>query len=248
MKIATILPTAHLWMENGEEYHLCLAHQMNNWAYEFFFRKQVRGGKFVILDNGAAENGVPMKIDSLLSVVRMLGCQEMVLPDVIHDAEATMRLSHEAFTKANRMMPTLNLMGVPHGKNIDEWTSCAVEMCSWGVDTIGISKFIVPDLFPSRIWALDIISNLNLLRNVRIHLLGYTGVRREMAEINRLFPDRVEGVDSSISTLYAQIGQEMKIGRPDVKLDLDITLNNKLLSRNIRIWKEEVHESPSVLH
>jgi hypothetical protein len=240
VQIATILPTEYLWLEDGNSYHLTLAHQVKkSLADAFFFRRQARNGAFVICDNGAAEYGVPMGIDELLPVVKMIGCQELVLPDTIYDTEATLGLSHEALMRAYEEMPDLHLMAVPHGKSAWEWISCAREMLLWGIDTIGISKFIVPSLFTSRVEAIRALPELIYnTRYIDIHLLGYTGVKGEIAEIERLFSGRVRGIDSSLPTLYTQIGQELRDERPNIKLDLDAEVDEKLLKKNIQRWKE----------
>ena len=239
MRIATILPTKHLWLGDGSPYHLCLAHQAKkSLAYAFFFRKQVRDGKYVILDNGAAEYGVPMSIDELLPVAEMIGCQELVLPDVVGNGNATLHLSWEAYRKLHDVKE-LRCMAVPHGRTTKEWTNCAKEMSSWGVDTLGISKFIVPSIYTSRLYAIEDIQEIVWDSDMAdTHLLGYTGVRGEVQDIERLFPDRVRGIDSSLPTLYAQIGQELKDERPDVKLNLDVEVDEELLKRNIKRWKE----------
>ena len=239
MKIATILPTAHIWLEDEADYHLCLAHHLRrDMIYTFFFRKQVRDKRYVIMDNGAAENGIPMKIDSLLSLVEVIECQEIVLPDTIHDAEATLKSSYAAVIKTRKVSSGLKIMTVPHGKNVEEWRACVYEMFLWDIDTIGISKFIVPNLFPSRVEALISVQEL-ILSDKDIHLLGYTGVKDEISEIEERFPGRIRGVDSSIPTLYAQRGEEMKdSGRPEIDLRLDAKLDEELLKRNIRRWKE----------
>ena len=235
MEIATILPTRHLWLEDGSEYHLCLAHQIvKDIGYAAFFRKQVNKGKFVILDNGAAENGVPMSLDDLLMCVSFIGCHEMVLPDTIGDSEATLNLSGEAALKIRKNDP-IRLMAVPQGKSAGEWAACLKEMLTWDIDTIGISKFTVPGLFTSRAEALEALFYYHGSKD--IHLLGYTGVPGEVQDIERRFPGKVRGIDSSIPTLYTQLGYKMDIGRPDVELDLDAELDQTLLRENIWRWK-----------
>lgn len=237
MQIATILPTAHLNLEDGNPYHLCLAHQIKgNLTYAFFFRKQVKDGAFVICDNGAAESGTPMDIESLLPIAEMIGCRELVLPDTIYDAKVTLRTSYKALKKAREEMPALNLMAVPHGRSAEEWVSCLKEMMTWDINTIGISKFIAPKLFASRAEALEVLHYY--YRDIEVHLLGYTGVWSEVQEIERSFPGRVRGIDSSLPTLYAQIGQELRGERPNIKLNLDAELDEELLKENIRRWKE----------
>lgn len=240
MKIATILPTQHLRIEDASDYHLCLAHHLcQDLTYAFFFREQVRRGAFVMLDNGAAENGVPMVIRHILYLSEILECQEIVLPDTIGDKNKTLADSYAAFSEVEESAQKgIRVMAVPQGRTPQEWKTCVMEMVSWEVDTIGISKFIAPALFPSRLQALLELPEL-LEAKCDIHLLGYTGIEGEIGCIESLLPNRIRGVDSSIATLYTQIGQLLEDkGRPEISLDLTVGLDEKLLNLNIRRWKD----------
>lgn len=241
MKIATILPTKHLYIEDRSDYHLCLAHHVcEDLTYTFFFRRQVRRGAFVMLDNGAAENGVPMEAKAIAALADMIGCNEIVLPDTIYKKDDTLRLSHKAIQiiRDECSLADVKLMAVPQGDTPLRWKSCLIEMLSWGVDTIGISKFIAPKLFPSRLQALLEVPIL-LESKCDIHLLGYTGVEGEISAIDTLIPNRIRGIDSSIATLYAHQHEMLRDrGRPDIPLDLNAELEESWININVRRWKK----------
>jgi len=242
MLIATILPTKYLDLEDESRYHLALAHQIDkDLTYAYFFLRQSKRGAFVMMDNGAAEYGVPMDIDMLISAADLIDCQEMVLPDFIHDYRATLNKSWYAMQHIRKKNKSIGLMGVPHGETVNEWISCAKEMLEWDINTIGISKFIVPTPFQSRLEAIMSVPGL-IESNKDIHLLGYTNII-DILDIKKALLDRIRGIDSSIPTLFAQIGKLIDGGRPDIKLDLDAVVDRGLLERNVSVWKASCETS-----
>ena len=94
MKIATILPTKHLSLEADSDYHMCLAHLMDNDEYRKFFEWQVARGAHVIMDNGVVETGEPLPAHKLFEIAAASGITEMTLPDKINDRMVTSHL-HE---------------------------------------------------------------------------------------------------------------------------------------------------------
>lgn len=239
MDIATIVPIAHLDLERNSDYHLCLAHIADhNAAYFSFYRRQSLMAHFVILDNGAAENGQSMNIEDLMSIAISIRCREMVLPDVICDRASTLKRSREALDLINEAGIEVMKMVVPQGNTAKEWISCVREMLEWNVNTFGISKFITQKLFGSRVEALEAVPEL-IDSKMAIHLLGYTGDGKEVSNIRNRFRGRIRGIDSSIATLYAQRGEVMPLsGRPEGEaLNLDAIVDEKLLERNIEKWR-----------
>jgi hypothetical protein len=78
--------------------------------------------------------------------------------------------------------------------------------------------------------------------NKDIHLLGYTNII-DILDIKKALLDRIRGIDSSIPTLFAQIGKLIDGGRPDIKLDLDAVVDRGLLERNVSVWKASCETS-----
>lgn len=244
MKISTILPTSYLFLEAESDYHLCLAHQVKKDPdYADFFWRRAANGAFVIMDNGIVETGSPLSIEELVSLADLIECQEMVLPDSIGNADETIERSFRALRSAGpQHICGLSLMAVPQGSTPDEWIECVREMLLWNVDTIGITRFLVPKVFPSRSEALKRVPEL-IASDKDIHMLGCPGHPREIAEIDKAFPDRIRGVDSGIAAIYTQVSTIMRNdgqSKPNQVIDLDtIDLNEEILKRNIAFWKDE---------
>lgn len=237
MKIATILPTSHLHLEDASSYHLCLAHQVKkDPTYAAFFKMQAARGNFVIQDNGVVETGESLPIDILIGLARTIGCDEMILPDCIGNPIQTIHKSFHALNAVKGL--GIRTMVVPQGSTASEWANCAREMLTWNVDTIGISKFVVPSLFPSRVDAIYSVPKL-ITSDKDIHMLGFPGDPVEIQELCRRFGDRIRGIDSGIAAIYTQVGRRMNDNeaRPKMTIDLDAILNEPMLLRNMKIWK-----------
>ena len=240
MKLATILPTKYLYLEDGADYHLCLAHQLKkDPKYAEFFKLQAARGAFVIMDNGVVETGVPLEIQELKGLTERIGCNEMVMPDYIYNATETIRLSKYAVSYMRLTSPNMRLFVVPQGSSPLAWESCVMEMLSWEIDTIGISRFVVPRVYNSRLEALRRVPCL-MQSDKEIHLLGCPEDPAEIAQIEEAFPGRIRGVDSGIAAIYAQDGIVVCNwdSKPDRVIDLDNQeMSTEILKRNIREWK-----------
>ena len=209
-------------------------------AYAEFFRKQSDDGKYVIMDNGACETGKSLPIEVLSELADEIQCSEIVLPDELFQASITVHRSYQAYNYLKKRGPVpLNLMVVPQGKTAKEWASCVRVILSfpWEIDTIGISRFVVPKLFSSRILALMAVPEL-LSSDKAIHLLGCPSSPRGILQTDAMFEGRIRGADSGIAAIYAQAGRSIFDGpKPDQTIDLDAEPSEKLLRNNIAGWK-----------
>ena len=239
MKIATILPIAYLELEKDNDYHLCLAHLLKDRTYHKFFKSQAKSGKYLIMDNGVVETGLPMDIEKLFHLAQSVKASEMILPDLLFKTKSTLEMGLSALEYARgHVEGDLNFMAVPQGETKEEWAKCVREMIHWPVKCIGISRFVVPKLFQSRTEALRSVPEL-IASHKEIHLLGCPDDPREIAEANSAFPQRIRGTDSGVASIMAQEGIHMgTLPKPKVELgfyneemDLDI------LKYNIAQWK-----------
>lgn len=240
MKIATILPTAHLDLAINDVFHMCLAHLVrDDLTYRDWFRARSLGGDFVLMDNGVVERGTPLPMDEILKLADEVRATEIVLPDRICDSVTTLRLAETALKAAAGH--GARLMAVPQGTSLNEWRECLREMLTWPIQSLGISRF-------THRWSPD--HRLHLLQNApemgemwtsrrAIHLLGSQYGPREVREIEAELPGRVRSIDSSFPTLYAQLGWSISCGRPKptVEFDPHARLDEALLSANVRLWR-----------
>jgi hypothetical protein len=240
MKVATILPEKYLIFEIDNNYHLCLAHLMaHTGAYRSFFTTMAMDPEnFVIMDNGIVE-GEPMEAGELLLLARDTRVQEVILPDVIHNKKATLLASGSALKlKGEMRLDDLGCMVVPQGRTLGEWQECLLEMLTWPVRTIGISKFI-NDFGISRCLALESVPEL-LQSDKEIHLLGCAVTPEEIYHINQKFPGRIRGTDSAIATAYTAAGARMwSRRRPKGEIDFFAKdLDEELLWMNRIFWRK----------
>ena len=242
MKIATILPTHYLGLESNNDYHLCLAHLMGDKEYARFFKEQSRKGRFVMMDNGVVETGVPMQMNELIDLAIQWDVWEVILPDAINDMDQTIlrgaKGMFDYFRLRHKMNFDFHLAAVPQGDTKEEWVACVKEMLTWPIRTIGISRFVMK-YYNSRLEALNAVPEL-IASDKQIHLLGCPGDPDEMFQIRCAFPGRIRGVDSGIAAMYTQEGMYMGDGQPKPIVELDFQgqgLDEDLLIRNVDFWR-----------
>jgi len=245
MQVATILPTAYLEVIKDRPYHMALAHLIGrDKTYTEFYARMVTENAFVILDNGVIETGRPMSIESIITKADMIGAQEIILPDVLEDAEATLDAVCETIEYA-RSHYKGKLMAVPQGKTFEEWIDCAKLMLEMDVDTIGIPKRLTK--IAGRDGRLNALRELAWsLRGRDVHLLGCWENPIECTMIQRAADNKqivpIRGVDSAIPYVYARDDMLISQGpRPsgDIKFSAHDANFAKLL-RNIEIWENSV--------
>lgn len=252
MQVASIVPTPLLDVA-PIDYNMCLYQIVKtNSVYAHYFANLRKLGKFVIMDNGAAE-GVNPSIEEIVEVLPLVQPSEIILPDKVYDKEVTLQSTKEAYLYLLRqgIIDNQQLMAVPQGKTFDEWLSCAKEMMQQDhITTIGISKFVTPKYQCEmgkdanvRLECVAAILNIaeGLRRDIQIHLLGCWSNPKEIGEINKAFPGKVRGTDSAIAYVYARAGviYDGVKERPDNK-EIDFhygTADKQLLLQNIYNWE-----------
>jgi hypothetical protein len=246
VQVASIVPIPFLDLVKGKPYQMCLAHlALNSKEYARFYYEEGQTGNFVLLDNGAAEHAQP-SLDVLISVIEQVQPTEFILPDVLYDSEQTLDRSYRALHRLTGEDFKVRFMAVPQGNTYEEWVSCAKEMLTWPIDTIGISKFMSYKLGPcARATLFSLISTAD----VQMHLLGCAYDPREIAAINYMpYSHKIRGTDSSIPYVYASQGVNMYtaikdgISRSQAEIDFyEGKTSRALISANIQIWEAIVN-------
>lgn len=256
MKVASILPVADLQRTINNDYFMALAQFIEvDGEYTKFFQQRIVEGKFVILDNGAAEGCQPT-IEELYPKIKILNPSELVLPDTIYNKEETLQKGEEAIFKLANEFPDsdFQLMAVPQGETFEEWVACMEEMLTWPIDTIGVSKFITPRYGPrARLRAtLNIVAScLERGNTVKIHLLGCWDHPKEIGEIVQRFEGSeyyktfLRGTDSAVPYVYTAMGETIVADskRPEYHMDFLSTTKltdelEGLLTLNIKAWED----------
>lgn len=251
MKLATILPTHYLDMIEGNTYHMALAHLVGkDKEYTDFYRRQVDVfNSFVIMDNGVIE-GEQQSIEAICKKAELIHASEIILPDVFMGCDATLDSTHAAMEYVKKNYPHLKMMGVPQGKDIDEWVNCAEVMLDWDIDSIGIPKVLTKlEGRDARLQALAILNECypKQMKTVEVHLLGCWENPIELAMIAKAEQQGdispVRGCDSAIAYVYARDNMLITQGpRPSGEIHFDAKdADRECLKSNIEIWEESVN-------
>ena len=215
-KLAHIVPRDLLYVTVGNQYHMSLAHLIKSDAdYRNFYRRMVASGRYVIMDNGAAENA-QLDIKDLYECWRAVRPTELVLPDTLYDKDSTLEKARSAIEYFREMGVYSKFMAVPQGKTFEEWKECAKELIQIpDVHCLGVSKFLNIGLHD-----LDIrykaVAHIAELQNtyhrddVEVHLLGCDAGPSEPGKIFKDFNFVVRGCDTALAYIFAQAGVELK--------------------------------------
>lgn len=202
MKLAVIAPTPLLQKYCRTAYHLALAHMMADRTYTDFYRNDAEG--YVILDNSVMELGESVTRDFLVKAIEYFDPDELVLPDVPYDADATYENAKQMAPYFKDLYPNVRLMAVPQGEDVYCWTKDMYRYLQVPeIDTIGIPKHR-KDM---RLYILDAI-NKDRPSNWSYHLLGTWGSGAEVQHVASLFP-WVRGVDTKLPVRLGQLGIAM---------------------------------------
>jgi hypothetical protein len=132
MKTALIPPINHLDEFGDGSFHLLLTHLLTSARYKSHYKAQRRAGAYLVLDNSAHEHGHGQDPATLLKAGFDLDAQEIVVPDVLDDAGATVEAclaAHEEWFENGVARDMLDVyspafMYVPQGKDEEDWAEC----------------------------------------------------------------------------------------------------------------------------
>lgn len=217
-RVAHIVPVSHLADTEDMQYHMCLAHLVGNEQYKEHFAKMAKTGRFVMMDNGAAE-GSQLQPERLLEMYEQINPTEIVLPDTLYEPGSTIQKSRNflALLDERGLGAKYRVMAVPQGRTLDEWAACArVFVKDTRVDSIGVSKFLnigTHDRYV-RVKACNILEQLIKEYNrdtLEVHLLGCDEGPLIVKTIHEAHPF-VRGCDSAFAYLQAQAKVMMSLG------------------------------------
>lgn len=147
MDAYVIPPVHHLDLANYGDRFYVLAHLYLQYPhYRDFFKRKVQEGKFVTLDNSAAERSLVTE-DKLLQIVADLKPNEVIAPDYLFDSSRTLAaLGRFVFLmKQAGYLKHTKIFACPQGKDESEWITCYEQMLeNEDVFVIGLSKIAVP--------------------------------------------------------------------------------------------------------
>lgn len=226
MKFAPIAPTFNTdRLGDLSSYHFILANEvakdLPQWKY--YCDRWRRRSDFIILDNGTVEEGV-YNIDDYVDMANELRVDEVILPDILGDCNATLRLIRDNQSSLSAI-PRYARMYVPQGKTIEEWEYCYVH-APLNFRTLGVPKRVL------NAEPLDRVKVMKKLIEVEyqgpIHLLGMLGHPLQDLRNLREIAWRVRGMDSAAPCAWAQHDSLIMPTKPDsgtfsVDLSRDLT-------------------------
>jgi len=236
MKLAIISTPDLLKYSLASDYHLCLARQvLANPKYANFYRELSAAGQFVIMDNGAAEEGT-LEPDQLWAAARWVKPNEVVMPDVVNDYEGTC-----ALVGTYRDCPQPSMV-VPQGLNVREWLNCLMLFSAQAsFVSVGISKYSPVE----RRKILQEIEIEGLTREWEYHLLGVQHDPQEIKRLSLAFP-WIRGVDTGAAQAYAQnycsVAEYGLIGHVSLRWEDSNTDDSRMLSylkaniETLKLW------------
>jgi hypothetical protein len=133
-------------MHKGDRY-FCLAHlYIKSKHYRKFFKRVKKRGKFITLDNSAAERSLVTE-DALIKIVKDLMPNEVIAPDVLFNKKATVNNLNKFIRRMSKegLIGKVDILGCPQGRTKHEWLECYETMLQDPyVNVIGLSKISVP--------------------------------------------------------------------------------------------------------
>lgn len=256
-RVAHIVPVSHLQDTVNNQYHMCLAHLVEDETYKNHFKAMSKAGKFVLMDNGAAE-GSQLNFDKLFEMYEEINPTEIVLPDTLLEMGSTIQKSRNFLAEMQKRDITYRVMAVPQGKTLDEWAACArIFVKDDRINTIGVSKFlnvVTKDDF-IRFKALGILKDLIKeyeRDDLEVHLLGCDEGPLIVNMCHTAY-NFVRGCDSAFAYIAAQADSPISLNnvkRPKGSIDFLNGEENKntvreMVAFNIYAGVEDNNDSDS---
>lgn len=212
-RVAHIVPVSHLKETEGLQYHMCLAHLVGNKEYRNHFAKMAKLGRFVLMDNGAAE-GAQLQPEKLIEAYAEICPSEIVLPDTLYESGSTIQKTRNFINKLDNrnLLGEFRLMAVPQGNTFAEWLACArIFVKDTRINTIGVSKFLnacTKDKYIRYKACMELAGLIVEYKraDLEVHLLG-CDEGPSVVKIIRNHFWFVRGCDSAFAYLQAQSGK-----------------------------------------
>ncbi len=235
----------HLIPESAD-FHLILAHLLDNEDYVNFYKEKIKRGDTVILDNSAFEFKRALSADEIFGFIDRSGIEPtyVVAPDYpFEDWKKTMA-STLSFIEQTRNKP-YKIMAVPQSVkgDVEGWMKGYMQMYdNPDIDVIGMSILGIPNAFCSLTGTDDVAYNRvfatqYILDNTKVkpgrkwhHYLGLGGGPREILLQRQL--GLMDSNDSSSPFWHGHLGikfDDSIWGLKDGKSKIEVDFNTKAL-------------------
>lgn len=245
MKLALIPPYSQVNSIFRTDYQLVLPEHLSNKDYQDAYIAARRNGDYLIMDNGAAE-GRLLSPGELRSMALGLMVNEIVVPDVLGDMYATLRMAKEFFQFG--VDTRFKYMGVVQGQTLDECCACVEAYYSdhGNITVLGLPRHLISTTKNKKARAELAAYIYSNYPGYQIHLLGTNpSYIRELRENAYDFhAANVRGVDTSAPFNYAWGAKSMLkgdyCGRPEYYFEMSLP-TTQTLDHNIQLLKAWVN-------
>lgn len=194
-------------------YHFALGQELlRSDGYLQFYKDARSNGSFIIVDNGAAEADTP-PFSWVVAIAKSIDADEVILPDVLKDSEATFRSTCDYGVLS--LVPAPRRFVVPQGDSWEEWGACLSKIVM-NLDgrfaTIGLAKHL-ERLQGGRARAMQMLKDRGLHVRFNVHMLGvWEDPWKEVNAVRAVWRG-VRGIDSGLPIACAQRNEVMQTGR-----------------------------------
>ena len=238
LQVANILPVNKISKDMPRQpYEMYLTHKVLEHPDIFRFLakdKQCGINSFKILDNSACELGEGLDFDKVLEAARIIGADEIVLPDIPRSGKSLTKTLKYLINLPTEISEQYSIAAVVQGETYEQVVACADQILSLNrIDTIMIPKWYCSMESTNGLGRHNIteeIFNLAALfnRKVNIHWLGLdTGVRELITPWRRVVRSVDTGYLAALSTpQWSQLSvvderpRELKIDLESMDVDM----------------------------
>lgn len=198
----------------------------HNTSYTTFMYEQSLAEDLVILDNGVFEDN-SVDVDTLFKYADAIRATEIVIPDIMHDKDATIRLMHEFKPYALEHRTQYNYMGVLQGENTFQYKQVCESFATqdW-ITTIAIPKYFFRKTFTHRTQLAQWIHETYPHR-FDIHFLGMDEFARAFETQYALNRVNVRSMDTSLPFVYAACKEDLYKSQHVLKRPLGYFYNDQ---------------------
>lgn len=204
MVLCSIVPVRYSsFMYHDRPLAMLLAHLTSDSSY--VAQALINDNCYKIMDNSLIELGEAFGINDVLEAADKCLADEIILPDVFQDGDATVEVVKESidWLRAAGRLHDYHLMAVCHGKDMEEFTRTFKALASIKeIDTIGIPKIVCS-------WAKTraVFAELFATTRKEIHLLGVYDSFKELGTFRPEDLSSIRSVDTCMPALFASTGE-----------------------------------------
>lgn len=248
MKVAFIPPRGMTSYASRGDILMCLAQLLNaslDPSYDETMSR-LRSKKFALLDNGANE-GQPLTGEALAYIDKIFEPDELVLPDVLGNADETYKTSTEYLRVFGRA--GASYMGVVQGTNRSELQSLIARYAKVSsITTLGLPRLLLDRTYHAIRLDMATWVDTNFPNRFQVHFLGASSTWLKEPYFASKYGTPARSIDTSLPFNYGLAGvriedyqgvTDKKIDRPEGYFERMHSLNARTtVLYNMEIYKE----------